>query len=128
MGHDLALNLGPFCVMHTSIFFSKIRNIDNYQSIYVKLKFPLKTSHSVILHCYEKKWDENQSNFNFLLHVTGTSNTFWDLTTWKCVISFYTNIYVKLRYIASREVPFLEFHIPNSRKVLWQTHLFTFSN
>ena len=42
MGHDLALNLGPFCVMHTSIFFSKIRNTDNYQSIYVKLKFPLK--------------------------------------------------------------------------------------
>ena len=51
--------------------------------------------------------------------------TFWDLTTWKCVISMYTCIYVKLRYIAAQEVPLLEFHMSN---FLWQTHLFTFSN
>ena len=55
-------------------------------------------------------------------------NTFSDITTRKCVISMYTYIYVKLRDIATQELPFLGFHIPNFRKVLWQTHFFTFSN
>ena len=38
---------------------------------------------------------------------------FLDLTTWKCVISLCTYIYVKFRYLISQEVPFLEFHIPS---------------
>ena len=54
-------------------------------------------------------------------------NTFWDLTTWKCVTLMNTYIYVKLRHIAAQEVQFLEFNIKNFRKVLWQTQLFTFS-
>ena len=62
-------------------------NIDNYQSIYV-----------------------NFSIFFCMLQVKAI--TFWDLTTWKCVISLYTYIYVKLRYISAQEMPFLEFHIP----------------
>ena len=33
--------------------------------------------------------------------------TFWDLTTCKSVISTYSYIYVKLRYIVAQEVPFL---------------------
>ena len=65
-----------FIVLYIHLFFSNIRNIDNYQSIFVKLKFPLKDIYSTIPHCYEKKWDENQSIFNFLLHVTGTSKHF----------------------------------------------------
>ena len=31
-----------FIVLHIHLIFSKIRNIDNYQSIFVKSKFPLK--------------------------------------------------------------------------------------
>ena len=38
MAHDLALNLGPL-LCYTYIFFSKIQNIDNYQSFYVKVSF-----------------------------------------------------------------------------------------
>ena len=53
-----------------------------------------------------KKWDENQSIFFCMWQVH--FNT-WDLTTWKCVISMYTYIYVKIRYIAAQEVRFLEF-------------------
>ena len=66
-------------------------------------------------------------DFQFSCKIKIHPNTFPDLTTWKCVISIYTFIYVKLRYIAAQEKPFQEFHIPHYRKVLWQTHLFTFS-
>ena len=63
-----------------------------------------------------KKWDENQSIFNFLLCMTGTSQ------------HFLRSNYLEMWYIVAQEVPFLEFHIPSFWKVLWQTHLFTFSN
>ena len=53
--------------------------------------------------------------FNFLFHVT----TFWDLSTWKCVISKYPYMYVKLSSIPAQEVPFLEFHIPNFVHILY---------
>ena len=68
-------------------------SIGNYQSIYV-----------------------NFSIFFCMLDVDAI--TFLDLTGWKCVISMYTYIYSKRRYIAAQEVPFLEFHIPNFRKFL----------
>ena len=43
MGHYLAINLGLLCYAYIYFFFfSEIMNIDNYQPIYVKLKFPLK--------------------------------------------------------------------------------------
>ena len=44
MGHDVALNSGPLlCYAYIYIYiFLKIRNIGNYQSIYVKVKSPLK--------------------------------------------------------------------------------------
>ena len=60
------------------LFFS----IDNYQSIYVKLKFPLK---EIIFYFYEKNYyyyEKNEikisqfSTFNFLLYVTGTPQHF----------------------------------------------------
>ena len=63
-----------------------------------------------------------------VFYIAVHPNTFWDLTTWKCVIPMFTHICVKLWYITPQEVPVLEFHIPNFRKVLWQTQLFTFSN
>ena len=63
-----------------------------------------------------------------VLYIAVHPNTFWDLTNWKCVIPMFIHIYVKLWYVAPQEVPVLEFHIPNFRKVLWQTQLFTFSN
>ena len=61
-------------------------NIDNYLSIYVDF-----------------------SIFFCILQVNAV--TFWDWTTTKYVISLYTYIWVKLRYITAQEVPFLEFHI-----------------
>ena len=67
-------------------FVITLWNIDNYQSIYV-----------------------NFSIFFCILQVKAV--TFWDLTTWKRVISLHTYIYVKLRYITAQGMPFLEFHI-----------------
>ena len=43
-------------------------------SINVKLEFPLKDILEYLIAI--KKWDENQSIFNFLLHVTGTTQYF----------------------------------------------------
>ena len=74
-------------------------SIGNYQSIYV-----------------------NFSIFFCMLHVDAI--TFLDLTAWKCVISMYTYIYSKRRYIAAQEVPFLEFHTPNFRKFC-DRHIFS---
>ena len=42
MGHDVALNSGPLLCYAYIYIFLKIRNISNYQSIYVKVKSPLK--------------------------------------------------------------------------------------
>ena len=66
----------------------KLWNIDNHQWIYV-----------------------NFSIFFCMLQVKAI--TFWDLTTWNCVIFMYTYMYVKLRFITAQEVSFLEFQIPN---------------
>ena len=105
-----------FLVLRIHLFFLNLRSIDNYQSIYVELKFPLKDIFSNISLLWKKmRW--KRINFQFLLHLPGTSQHFLrsnDLLTY-----LHTCIYVKLRYIAAQEVPFLEFHIPNFRKVLW---------
>ena len=59
-------------VLCIDLFFS----IDSYQSIYVKLKFPLKEIIFYNTSLLWKKWDKNQSIFNFLLYVTGTPQHF----------------------------------------------------
>ena len=92
-----------FCIFFYSQYFRLLKvtenrcdhtvETDNYLSIYVNF---------TILFCML------QANVTTFLH----------LTTWKCVISTYTYIYVNLWYIAAQEVPFLRFHIPNFRKVL----------
>ena len=140
MGHDVALSSNPLlCYAYIYIyiyiyiynFFLKIRNIGNYQSIYVKVKFPLKDIifyNTSLLWKEKKKENEMKFSQSSIFFCMWQVHPIWDLTTWKWGISMYTYLYVKLRYIAAQEVPFMEFHIPNFRKVLWQTHLFTFSN
>ena len=78
-------------------------NIGNYQSIYVKMKFLLK---DIIFYNTSLQWKMNEmkisqfSIFFCMLQINGS--TFWDLTTWKCVISMHTYVWVKLRYIAAQ--------------------------
>ena len=77
MYHDLVLNLGPLLCYAYITFFSKIRNIDNYQSICVKLKFPLKDIIFYNTSLLWKKWDKLRWNeLNFILYGTGTSQHF----------------------------------------------------
>ena len=72
----------------------KLWNIDSYQWMYVNFSifFSMLQVHAII---------------------------FWDLSTWKCVISKYRYMYVKLRYIPAQKAPFLEFHIPNFVHILY---------
>ena len=96
MGRDLALDLGPLLsYAYIYFFFSNIKNIDNYQSIYVKLEFPLKDIIFLNISLLWKKWDENLSIFKLLLHVTGSSQHFLRSNHLEMVFSVYTYIYMK---------------------------------
>ena len=131
MYHDLVLNLGPLLCYAYITFFSKIRNIDNYQSIYVKLKFPLKDIifYNTSLLWKKKKKEMKISQFSIFFCMWQVHPNIFLRSNHLEMCYFHVYLHVCETQVQSCTgsaifgIPHLKFY-----KVLWQAHLFTFSN